>query len=573
MPERVDVCIVGSGFGGSITAYRLAELYQAAGADAKNVLVLERGRRYRHTEFAQSMYIGHLSNVYTLIQSSQGTGGQMVAANGVGGGSNLYLAASIRSPREIFERRDRHPDDGPDRRMWPREISRRTLDPYYARVERGLRVRQPSWNEVSKSGGIWAASLRKAGHTCDRVPLAIDFGRCLDAKWCHTGCIFGAKNTLNTNYLQAAERIGVRVQPNRQAESVRRSTTDGYRYVVTASVMDNEGDHPTRQPTGQQEEIECRVLVMAAGAMNTPPILMRSQNDLPSLSPRLGKHLGVNGDHVAGVEYDPKKIRELLKLGAYGQFYKGKPITTMTYDWYAGRPGNENDGKRFTLQEIFLSSLTNFLYDDGRDPAADSSWWGLQKKQSISTWSDHIEILAMVEDTHDGEFYAVPPNGGGAIRPNAGPVHIGLFSYSMTDASRKVRDDANAAIGSVVERNGLGRVLELTQTTGAYCAHPLGGARMAESKDLGVVNHLCEAFDNEGLYCIDSSAIPTSLGVNPSLTIAAVSERAAEGLVRRGKDLGLPEAPAGFTHGTPPVRVGERVVPPLPKRRRRRRRR
>ena len=566
----MDVCIVGSGFGGSITAYRLAELYRAAGADAKNVLVLERGRRYRHTEFAQSMYIGHLSNVYTLIQSTQGTGGQMVAANGVGGGSNLYLAASIRSPREIFERRDRHPDDGPDRRMWPKEISRASLDPYYARVERGLRVRRPSWNEVSKSGGIWAASLRRAGHTCDRVPLAIDFGRCVDAKWCHTGCIFGAKNTLNTNYLQAAERAGVRVQPNRQVESVRRSTTDGYRYVVTASVMDNEGDHPTRQPTGGQEEIECRVLVLAAGAMNTPPILMRSANDLPSLSPRLGKHLGVNGDHVAAVEYDPKKIRDLLKLGTYGQFYKGKPITTMSYDWYAGRPGNDSDGRRFTLQEIFLSSLTNFLYDDGREPAGDGSWWGVQKKQAISTWNDRIEILAMVEDTHDGEFYAVPPNGGGAIRPNAGPVHIGLFSYSMTEASRRVRDEADKAIRGVVERGGLGRFLKLTETPGAYCAHPLGGARMAESKDLGVVDHNCEAFDNEGLFCIDSSAIPTSLGVNPSLTIAAVSERAAEALARRGPDLGLPQAPAGFRHGIPPVRVGERVVPPLPKRRRRR---
>ncbi|MFL5894391.1 MAG: hypothetical protein ACJ76Z_04675, partial [Thermoleophilaceae bacterium] len=87
---------------------------------------------------------------------------------------------------------------------------------------------------------------------------------------------------------------------------------------------------------------------------------------------------------------------------------------------------------------------------------------------------------------------------------------------------------------------------------------------------------LGEAFDNEGLFCIDSSAIPSSLGVNPSLTISAVSERAAEGLVLRAKDLGLPAAPPGFSPGTtPPVHVGDRVVPqlPHPKRRRKRRRR
>ena len=117
MAERVDVCIVGSGFGGSIAAWRLAELYRAAGVDPKNILVLERGPRFKHTDFKQSMYIGHLSNVYSLIQSSQGTGAQIVVANGVGGGSNLYLAASaplaardLRAPRPPPRRRPRAAD-------------------------------------------------------------------------------------------------------------------------------------------------------------------------------------------------------------------------------------------------------------------------------------------------------------------------------------------------------------------------------------------------------------------------------------------------------------------------------
>jgi choline dehydrogenase-like flavoprotein len=70
MAERVDLCIVGSGFGGSITAWRLAELYMASGTDPKNILVLERGRRFEHTEFKQSMAVGHLSSVYNLIQST-----------------------------------------------------------------------------------------------------------------------------------------------------------------------------------------------------------------------------------------------------------------------------------------------------------------------------------------------------------------------------------------------------------------------------------------------------------------------------------------------------------------------
>src|SRR3954454_22229877 len=298
MAERVDVCIVGSGFGGSISAFRLSELYRAAGVDAKNILVLERGARYKHTDFRQSMAIDTLARVYNLIQSSGGAGSvtapgpngvQVVTANAVGGGSNLYLAASLRSPQETFERRDHRADDGEDRRMWPKQISRKSLDPYYARAEAGLRVRRPTWGQVSKSGGLWAATLNAAGHTCDRVPLAIDPYRCAAAKWCHTGCIFGAKNTLNPNFLASAERAGVRVRPNRQAEQVRRSTSAGYRYVVSASVIDNEGDSPTRQPVpGQREEIECKVLILAAGAMGNPPLLMRSREALPSLSTQLG---------------------------------------------------------------------------------------------------------------------------------------------------------------------------------------------------------------------------------------------------------------------------------------------
>jgi cholesterol oxidase len=82
--------------------------------------------------------------------------------------------------------------------------------------------------------------------------------------------------------------------------------------------------------------------------------------------------------------------------------------------------------------------------------------------------------------------------------------------------------------------------MKLTETQGAYASHPLGGCRMAASPDLGVVDHRGAVFNYEGLYCIDSSIIPTSLGVNPSLTIAAVSERCAEALVRGAGDLGLP---------------------------------
>src|SRR4051795_6327680 len=501
MAEQVDVLIAGSGFGGSITAFRLAELYHAAGADPRSIVVLERGNRFGHRDFKQSMHIDHLSDVYNLIQ---GQGAQVVVGNAVGGSSNLYLAASLRSPSETFERRDRRPGDGDDRRMWPAAISRPTLAPYYARAEQGLRVKRPTWQQVSKAGGLWAAALRSSGHTCDRVPVAISPERCVNANWCHTGCIFGAKNSMITNYLPSAERLGVQVRPQVEIQSVRQSSSRPYRYIVT---------------DGAGNEIECKVLVLATGAMGNAPILLRSHNDLPSLSEQVGRNLGVNGDHVAGIEFDPARVRRALGLPGYADFYKGRPITTMTYDFWVGRRGRQFDGTRFTLQEIFLSSLTNFLYDDGRDPAGDPSWFGLQKKRAVARWASRIELLAMVEDTNDGTFFAPPPQGS-AIRPNAGPVAFGTFSYAFSEQSTRIREAADRAMKRIARHRGLGRFMKLTETQGAYCAHPLGGCRMADSPDLGVVDHAGRVFGYEGLYCIDSSIIPTSLGVNPSLTIA-----------------------------------------------------
>src|SRR3954464_4429441 len=540
MAEQVDVLIAGSGFGGSITAFRLAELYHAAGADPKAIVVLERGKRFGHRDFKQSMHIDHLSDVYNLIQ---GQGAQVVVGNAVGGSSTLSLAASLRSPSETFERRDRRPGDGDDRRMWPAAISRRALDPYYARAERGLRVVRPTWRQVSKAGGVWAAALHASGHTCDRVPVAISPTRCVNANWCHTGCIFGAKNSMITNYLPSAERLGVQIRPQAEVESVRQSSARAYRYVVT---------------TASGAEIECKVLVLATGAMGNAPILLRSRNDLPALSDQVGRNLGVNGDHVAGIEIDPARVRKVLGLPGYADFYKGRPITTMTYDFWVGRRGNRYDGTRCTLQEIFLSTLTNFLYDDGRAPAGDPSWWGLQKKQAIGQWANRIEILAVLGGTRGGPFSTAPPQGG-AVRPNGGPVTVGTFTYAMSEQSLRSRDAANKAIERIARHRGLGRFLKLTETQGAYCAHPLGGCRMAESPDLGVTDDRGAVHGYEGLYCIDGSIIPTSLGVNPSLTIAAVSERCAEGLVAKAGDLGLPSATV--TPRTPDEIVGRRVVP------------
>ena len=129
-------------------------------------------------------------------------------------------------------------------------------------------------------------------------------------------------------------------------ERVRRSTADGYRYIVEASVLDWEGENPSRQPTGETEEIECKVLILAAGAMGEP-----ADPDALALGPAepFGPHGTPPRDqrrpHRRG-RVRPKKIRDVLGLPGYGQFYKGRPITTMSYDFWHGRRAHRFDGTR-----------------------------------------------------------------------------------------------------------------------------------------------------------------------------------------------------------------------------------
>ena len=285
MAERVDVCIVGSGFGGAISAWRLAELYRAADVDPKNILVLERGPRFKHTDFEQSMYIGHLSNVYSLIQSTQGTGAQIVVANGVGGGSNLYLAASIRSPRETFERRDHHPDDGPERRMWPKQISREDARPVLpqgrARPARraaalgpGVEVGRPVGGHAERRGPhVRPRAVRdRPGPVPERQVVP------------HGLHLRGEEH--REHELPGRGRARRRAGPAR-ARGAERPALDGGRLPLhrrrrrcsTGRARTRAASRPARR-----EEIECKVLILAAGAMGNAPILMRSRRDLPSLS-------------------------------------------------------------------------------------------------------------------------------------------------------------------------------------------------------------------------------------------------------------------------------------------------
>ena len=255
----------------------------------------------------------------------------------------------------------------------------------------------------------------------------------------------------------------------------------------------------------------------------------------------VGQHLGSTATTSPPSSTTPAKVRSVLGLPGYGDFYKGKPITTMTYDFWVGRRAHRFDGTRFTLQEIFLSSLTNFLYDDGRAP----------ERRPV--------VVGAAEEAGDrqlGQPHRAAGDGRGhqrrrvlrraaagrrdpAQRRPGGGRHC---SPTSSPSSRiAVREAADAAMKRIAERRGLGRFMKLTETAGRLRVAParrLPDGRVAGPRRDRRRRRACSA--TRACTASTRRSSRRSLGVNPSLTIAAVAERCAEALVHRGADLGLP---------------------------------
>ena len=218
-------------------------------------------------------------------------------------------------------------------------ISRRTLDPYYARAERGLRVQRPSWDQVSKSGGLWAATLAAAGYTCDRVPLAISRGALRERQVVpHRLHLRGQELADHQLPVGGRERRAFRSGPIVQVEQIAQTSARPYRYVVQADVMDNERPQPDPRPRPGARSAP----VQGAGAGRRARWARRRcccarGRSCPRCRPRSGTTWASTATTSPRWSTTPPACARVLGLPGYHEFYKGKPITTMSYDWWVGR--------------------------------------------------------------------------------------------------------------------------------------------------------------------------------------------------------------------------------------------
>ncbi|MGA4844417.1 FAD-dependent oxidoreductase [Streptomyces sp. G45] len=533
--QSTDVLVVGSGFGGAIAAYHLA----AGGA---RVTVLERGPWLESQDFEHDYKLG--SSYTRAFDFTVGDGMSVLGGNCVGGGSVVYFASMPRAPRFVFER---HGSIG--RRMWPKAITRATLDPWYDRVAEAMPVTPQGWNDVTYAGGLWAAACDHAGRTANPLPVAVDTGACVNCNWMMAGCRFDAKKSLLFNYLPAALAHGARILDLHEVQRIERTEHGGYR--VHYETVDAE-DYRVHTGSGA---IDAKLVVLAAGAGATPVILQRSEAALGPMPHAVGRYFSGNGERLNTAVLNEDRVAEVLGLSrdeqrAYAANHIGRGPTVANWDRL---DENLPEFSRYSLEQLYFPPGLGTILAQAAH-ASGPSWFGRDKKEILKRWSSWLTIFTMSEDDNEGVFGPPPPTGN-ATRISQQMLGRGNLRYDPTPNTLRGWAASDAEVADILGRDGLAEVMPWTNdVVGAYTVHPLASCRMGDDPATSALDDGNELRGHPGIFVTDGSAIPGALTVNPAMTIAAVAERAMPGIVRAAQERGIrvtygAPAPDGATSG------------------------
>ncbi|MFF5926189.1 GMC oxidoreductase [Streptomyces hydrogenans] len=537
-----DVLVVGSGFGGSVTALRLTEKGYRVG-------VLEAGRRFtRETLPKNSWDLKNFLWAPTLglygIQRIHLLGNVMVLAGaGVGGGS-LNYANTLYEPLAPFF-------DDP---QW-KDITdwRAELAPYYDQAKRMLGVRLNPTMTPSDVHLKAAAQAMGIGDTFHMAPVGVFFGdggdgdgtakakpggevadpffggagpsrkACTECGECMTGCRHGAKNTLNENYLHLAERAGAVVHPMTSVVALTEDSRGGY--AVKTLPTDN-------RKKGRGRTFTARRVVVAAGTYGTQTLLHRMKDSglLPRISPRLGELTRTNSEGLVGAQTTDRRYRR--KHGKErADFTRGVAITSSVHPdenthiepVRYGKGSNSMGGLTVLQVPYGAHRVRNWALNMARHP--------LLALRSLSNrrWSEKT-IIGLVMQSLDNSLTTYRKPGGigkGLLTARQGhgapnPTQIEAATRAATLISEEINGFAGSNIG------------ELMGTP--LTAHFLGGCPIGADAESGVIDPYHRLYGHPGISVVDGSAVSANLGVNPSLTITAQAERAMSFWPNKGEE-------------------------------------
>jgi cholesterol oxidase len=537
-----DWIVVGSGFGGSVSALRLSE-------KGYRVCILEAGRRYEDADFAKSAW-----NFRRYIWFPQaGMRGILrfyvfkdiviLAGSGVGGGSLVYANTLYVPPTEFFQA-----DEWRELADWEA-----TLAPHYAEAKRMLGATDvPFENDTDR---LFRELADDMGVAYRRPTVGVYFGEpgktvpdpyfggegpdragCIRCGACMVGCRHNAKNTLRKNYLHFAERNGVEILPERQVIGVRPLGPDD----------GSEGYEVRSERSGsllrrRRESITARGVVVAAGAMGTNYLLRRCKESgsLPNLSERLGEVVRTNSEALLAVTAKKDQYDFHRSVAISSSIYPDEVthIENVTYG-----PAGDAMGLLFTMLTEGGTRLTRPLKWAGHVLAHPIRAMRLLWKRG---WSKKTVILLVMQTLHN------------SLRLK--PVKVGRKILLQTEqdpdnpnptwipAANEAAERLAEKIDGIAQSN-LPEALLNTPAT----AHILGGAVIGADASRGVVDAHQRAFGYENLLVCDGSVVPANPGVNPSLTITALAEHAMTHVPARA---GASSAAADHAAGEPAAPV------------------
>jgi cholesterol oxidase len=531
-----DWVVIGSGFGGSVSALRLAER-------GYSVELLECGRRYADDEFASSTWdlkryfwapkLG-LKGIFRLSIFKDVS---VVSGCGVGGGSLGYANTLYRARPAFYT----------DERWAELDDWERALAPHYDEAERMLGVATVTTDDAADDLLREFGDHIGASETYAKTRVGVFFGEpgvtvddpyfggegpprtgCIACARCMVGCPHGAKNTLVKNYLWFAERRGVQVRPERTVVDIRpigaADGSEGYEVVSERSGAWLRKDRQVHRARG---------VVVSAGPLGTNKLLQRCRlgGSLPRISERLGDVVRTNSEAILAVTAPDDSIDLSKRVAISGSIYPDPDthIETVSY----GEAGDS------------MSMLYTVLVGDGTKVTRPIKWLAALWRHPIRSlkllWPRHWSrrtIILLVMQTLDNHI---------ALRPKRG-LFGGIRLQTEQDPERPnptFIPVANQAAEWLAERIGGVAQSSLTEAiaNAPSTAHILGGAIIASDPSAGVVDHRQRLFGYENLLVVDGSVVPANVGVNPSLTIAALAERAMTFVPSAAPDVVVDELP------------------------------
>ncbi|MEO6702330.1 MAG: GMC oxidoreductase, partial [Jatrophihabitantaceae bacterium] len=216
-----------------------------------------------------------------------------------------------------------------------------------------------------------------------------------------------------------------------------------------------------------------------------------------------------------------------------GQIGKG-PVAAC-WDWV---DGTLPEYDRFSMEQLYFPPGLGTILAQVPD-AVGPSWFGKEKKEIMRRWKSWLTIFTMSEDDNEGVF-GPPPETGNSMRVSQQMFGLGPLSYRPTENTWNGWNKSDAAVKSILEKDGLARVMPWTNdVVGAYTVHPLASCRIGDDPQTSALDDNHELRGHPGIFVTDGSAVPGALNVNPAMTIAALAERAMPAIVRSARARGI----------------------------------